>query len=90
MAGEVECAGELARALPTRVAASMHNLGSMSLEVDLSTRGAPCSCSADVSRKSPRAKLLCTLVLELYGSMLLKLLGHTQAQVWSVPGRVSL
>ena len=36
----------MARALPTRVAASMHNLGSMSLEVDLSTRGAPCTCSA--------------------------------------------
>ena len=68
----------------------MHNLGSMSLEVDLSTRGAPWTCSSDVSTSRLVTRLSCTLVLELYGSMLLKLLGHTQAQVWSVPGRVSL
>ena len=65
------CGGELARALPTRVAASMHNLGSMSLEVDLSTRGAPCTCSADVSRKSTRANSAVTRALTLKGSRVL-------------------
>ena len=62
------CGGELARALPTRVAASMHNLGSMSLEVDLSTRGAPCTCSADVSRSRLVTNSVVTRALTLKGS----------------------
>ena len=60
LAGEVGCAGELARDLCTRAATSMSKLGLMSLEVDRATRGAPCSCSADVSRSSRRANVLGT------------------------------
>ena len=49
LAGEVGCAGELARDLCTRAATSMSKLGLMSLEVDCATRGAPCTCSPDAS-----------------------------------------